>query len=291
MRLQPSVQPFDGCPAPVDRSPFGGLLQPRSGPLVRRIRVDYWVSPILPLDDPSQVVTGIASVADDVLRVESPIGIARLGQQRRCLIHVMEVASGDVHDQGQFVGRVGQDVNLIAPYELLVAIGVRLHDPPRVRVRGVAVLALLAAVRPAFDVCAVDGDRLPEVRKCLEHRPRQRAHDVLDQENESGPCKSATEAGERRLAGDSVGRGNATRGGNVGVVVQRPNQVRNGWQTQDVVGDIATPQNAGVVARASATPWAFEFRQEFLVRQGIEDCLKFSDDRWFDILVRADVLQ
>lgn len=124
-------------------------------------------------------------------------------------------------------------MNLVAPHIFLKTLGVLLNYPPAIgvgylpwagRATRVALApllgTLLAWIRPSLDVCTVDGDGLTEAREFIEHTSSEAPKDVLDFEGVPPLRELGAEAREGRLAWNVVRRVDATKGGDVWIVVR-----------------------------------------------------------------------
>ena len=149
MGLEPPEQPLYGCPTAVDGLPFRVSLCDCHSLLVTDIRVNDGLCVRVMLQDvPPDLLRGIGSISCDVLGPEMVSGVARSPQQRRDLPRVMDVTSGHVEDDGEFVGGIRQHMNLVAPDVLLVPFGVGLDAPSRIGIRRLAMLVLLSPSHP-----------------------------------------------------------------------------------------------------------------------------------------------
>ena len=85
-RLEPPIQALNGCQAVVDSLPLWRLDRLGDCLLVGRIRFDNRGSLVLVPNDPSDMVTGVSSIGDDVLRAAT-IGVTGLAEQLLAGLH------------------------------------------------------------------------------------------------------------------------------------------------------------------------------------------------------------
>jgi hypothetical protein len=293
------VQPLNGGAAVVDGLPLRSFDSLGVGFLVTRIRVNDGFSPILPLNQMTEFITGVASVADDVVGMELAIGESSLSQQDRGALHIRCVTLGNVNNHRQFIGGITEDVNLVTPYVLGLALGVLLHYPTSIGVRNFPRIGLtpflpgplgfpagLGSIRPSLDVGAVNGDRLAESRQGFVEIASQTPQDIFDGKSKGGPGQLGPKAGESRLTGDFFGTVNSASFGNVGIIVELPDQSGNGIQSQVVIDHVAVPKDCGIVSLGATSPGACELGNEFPVRKFMKDCLKLTNN-WRELSISA----
>jgi len=66
--------------------------------------------------------------------------------------------------------------------------------------------------------------------------------------------------------------------GNVGVIVEGANQVRDGRQAQVVVSDEAVPRYLSLIRWSAGSPFWGESTKKFFIGQCLENCFKLSND-------------
>lgn len=274
------IQPLY-CRPPIEDHLEGGILALAiRSPLVRGIGVNDGHRMVVTADRPSKFVAGISFVADDVLGQEAAISEPSLCQKRGCLVHIMDVPRRDVHGDGKFVLRITEDMGLVPPNVLSATFGVLLHRPTSVGVGGLPILSLLPAMRPCLDISAINGDGLSKVWQFGEHAPHHLAMHVLDRKESRELGEFGAEARERRLTRNLVGRIDTAGTGDVGIIIEEPNQGRDRFQAQSIVSYVAMPEDANIVSWPSTPHWAFELGEQFVVGEFREDCFKLCDNWW-----------
>lgn len=92
--LQPTENTLNRASSAVDCSPFLGLREQCL--FVSRIHFDNWLSPILMFDNKPQFLTAVASITNDVVRIESTTGISRLGENTGGNTDIAQTSTRDI---------------------------------------------------------------------------------------------------------------------------------------------------------------------------------------------------
>ena len=238
---------------------------------------------MLPLYGSPEPFVRIRRVADDIIRMESAVSNPSLPKQRCGLLNIMNVPSGDIDSKRQFVLGIAKDVYFVSPSVLFLSATVGLNYPARIGIRDFG----LATVRPRLNRSAIDGERLSKVRELLIKVLCQSTHDVLDGKSEGGNSELGAKARKGRLTGDFVGRIDATRSGDVGIVLEDTNEVRDRGEPQIVVGHVAAQKDFGIVSLGATSPWASKLGQEFFIGEFSKDSLKLGN-YWWDLSIRRE---
>ena len=285
--LESPVQPLNSHTPIVDRLPLWCLHRIGYRLSMTKVGVDDWLCPVLSFNQPPQLSTGVGRITDNKLRMELGVGETSLTEYVGSPLGVMDVSRAYDHRYRQLVSRISQYVRLETPDVFPVSFRVGLHAPTGVRVGDLPVLTPLATVRPSFDVRAVYSHGFPKAWQRIVQPTGQIAENVLDQERDSRLSQLGAESRESRLTGNVVGGIVATSPGYERVVMEEPNQIRDGIQAQVVVGDERPPEFDGFVPWSATTPWAFERREENFIGEFLEDCLKLGND-WGNLSIRNE---
>ena len=92
--LKSPKKAFNTASPVVDSFPFLGFRE--QSLLVGGIYLDDWLCPVLVFDNKSQFLTAIASVTNDIVRVESAIGESRLAENTGGNTDIAQTSTRDI---------------------------------------------------------------------------------------------------------------------------------------------------------------------------------------------------
>jgi hypothetical protein len=277
MRLESGKYPLNARAAVIDKLPLGIFGIRLNGSLVRRVSLNDWSAPKLLMNQMPERFTRIASVSNDIPRTKLAVDPTRLAQKYRGSIDISAVATHHVDCQRNLVGCIYQQRDLVSPSELLATVGILLGYPPGIVVRR----SLVRPVRPRLDISGIYGYRLSKVRQCAIELSSLSVEYLINLPFHTPLRQLREESRESRLTRNSIWRFNTASSGDVGVVMEKPDQIRNRRKPLQIIDDVATPKYLGIIPMRPTSRWPSECFNKFFVniRKLSQHCLDLLNHR------------
>ena len=117
--FEPTEQALNGTASVIESLPFLSLN--KQGFLMTLIDFNDWLRPVLPPYKPSQFVATIASIADNILRMEFTMCNSCLTKNTTSDSDVMERSTTNIGSYGKLILGICYKVNFITEVKLLLA--------------------------------------------------------------------------------------------------------------------------------------------------------------------------
>lgn len=277
LAFEPRERTLHANPLSIESLPARGLTHLSghfSEPLVSDIGVNDGLSAVSLLNGGVQLGTRVPLVRHDVLWVEVASGVPSLTKQVGHSACIVGIASTDVCRDREFIFSINRQMQFPAERELSLALSAFLHRPASLTVRVLG----LTAIDPSSKGRGVQGYPLPEPREFVVAPTYQLSRHILQLGCHSVLGQPSEEPRERGLMRNEVRRGDTTCLSDEGVVLQGANERSRGFQTEDVSGDQAMPEDFYWMPLGAATQSTPEGLEQGFVFQGFKDALKLGDD-------------